>query len=296
MQENLHDYIDALLNADSFEKAFHVYQEEVVRLGFDGVLYSIIPQAIIQTNFQIKPVYQVSSGVDANFLSHYWEAEYYKHDPLIDAIQEGLPKTLDWDSDIASGFFTRSSATREVMEVARTHGLNHGLTVPLMLDERGLAAATIVRGNDPAFQILKQEALAALEMRTSVFHNLVVASPVYADAFSKPLIDTFNTKQLGYVLGLASGLTTEDIAFSLGTSVGYLEQSMLKLRRKISGVSEFEPASVNRNEVMYTAGLLNLLRSDVLETLPALRKKPGKSEKSENTDKTVELRDSATNS
>lgn len=290
MQDSLHDYVEALFKAESFEMAFDIYQAEVVHLGFDGVLYSIIPQAIIQTGFQIKPVYIVSSGYDSAFLSHYRDAQFYTIDPLIAALQEGVQDTLDWDGEICNRFIMRNAASREVMDVARAHGMKHGLTIPLMSDERGVAAATIISREGQGFEKLKQLALPALEMRTSLFHNLVMASPSYSTMFSQPLLDSLNTKQLGYVLGLASGLSTEDIAFSLGTSVGYLEQSMLKLRRKISGVSEFESASVNRNQIMYTAGLLNLLRDDVLKTLPALKTMPGKSGKSKKSGKSARLK------
>ncbi|MGQ7843003.1 autoinducer binding domain-containing protein [Granulosicoccus sp. 3-233] len=285
MQASLHDYVEALLKADSFETAFDIYQQEVVRLGFDGVLYSIIPQAIIQTEFQINPVYIVSSGYESAFLDHYQQAQFFKYDPLIVALQEGTRQTLDWDGEIASDYILRNAVSREIMEVARSYGLRHGLTIPLMSDERGVAAASIVSRESSGFEALKQAALPALETRTTLFHNRVMTTPDFSSTFSKPLLDTFNTKQLGYVLGLASGLSTEDIAYSLGTSVGYLEQSMLKLRRKLSGVSEFDSASVNRNQIMYTAGLLHLLRDDVLKRVPPLRERPGKSKKSGKTTK-----------
>lgn len=287
MQEKLHDYVDALLKAASLQAAFSIYQKEVVRLGFDGVLYSIIPKAIMQSNFRVKPVFEVSSDFGGDFMSHYWEAEFYKHDPLIEALQAGIRETLDWNSVLCEQFISLSASTREVMDVARLNGIEQGLTIPLMTDERGVAAATIISRDSHGFSALKRAALADLEMRTSLFHNLVMANPGYSDVFSEPMVGMFNTKQLGYVVGMASGLSTEDIAYSLGTSVGYLEQSMLKLRRKMSGVSEFEPATVNRNQVMYTAGLLNLLRGDVLEELPTLQEKP---------EKVIKSRKSAANS
>lgn len=279
MQDSLHDYVDALFKAGSFEAAFDIYQQEVVRLGFDGVLYTIIPQVIIQTRFQIHPVYIVSSGFDSRFLAHYEEAQFYLDDPFIVAMDDGVDRTLDWDSELSNKYIMRNAASREIMDVARGYGLHSGLTIPLMSDERGMAAATIVSRETDGFGVLKQAAQAALEMRTTLFHNRILASPKFATVFSQPVLDSFNTKQLGYVLGLASGLSTEDIASSLGTSVGYLEQSMLKLRRKISGVTEFESATVNRNQIMYTAGLLNLLREDVLQSVPPLRKRPDKPKK-----------------
>ncbi len=279
MQDSLHDYVDALFKAGSFEAAFDIYQQEVVRLGFDGVLYTIIPQVIIQTRFQIHPVYIVSSGFDSRFLAHYEEAQFYLDDPFIVAMDDGVDRTLDWDSELSNKYIMRNAASREIMDVARGYGLHSGLTIPLMSDERGMAAATIVSRETDGFGVLKQAAQAALEMRTTLFHNRILASPKFATVFSQPVLDSFNTKQLGYVLGLASGLSTEDIASSLGTSVGYLEQSMLKLRRKISGVTEFESATVNRNQIMYTAGLLNLLREDILQSVPPLRKRPDKPKK-----------------
>lgn len=274
MPGTLHDYIDALMKADSFKSAFDAFQVEVIRLGFDGALYGIIPEAILQSKFRVKPVYEVTSDYAPSYLSHYWEAEFYKHDPLIEALQAGVTQTLDWDDALCKKFIMRDISSQEVINEARVHGIRHGLTIPLMADARGVAAATIISRDRLSFPKLKQAVLADLEVRTSLFHNRVMASPNYTDVFAEPLLSMFNTKQLGYVLGMASGLSTEDIAWSLGTSVGYLEQSMLKLRRKLSGVSEFEPATINRNQVMYAAGMLNLLRDDVLQDLPVLQKKP----------------------
>jgi hypothetical protein len=39
----------------------------------------------------------------------------------------------------------------------------------------------------------------------------------------------------------------------------YLEQVMLKIRRKVSGVNQFDKPTINRNQLMYYAGLANLI-------------------------------------
>ena len=49
------------------------------------------------------------------------------------------------------------------------------------------------------------------------------------------------------------------IAADMKKSEGYLEQVLLKIRRKLSGVGKHEPPKINRNQLLYYAGLLNIL-------------------------------------
>lgn len=277
MQETLHDFVASLFEADSLEEAFDHYQKEVTRFGFDGVVYGIIPRPILQSQFQIRPVYQVSAGFGSEFMHDYWQSELYKSDPFLDALQAGVEDPLDWNSKQSEPFVQRSGATRAMFEATKDHGLNDGLLIPLMSDERGVAGTTVVCRNSADYAWACRHTLSPLRMRARLFHNLVLSRPEYSHAFAEPLLEAFNEKQLGYVVGLSSGLSTGDVAWSLGTSVGYLEQTMLKLRKKLSGVGEFEQARINRNQVLYTAGTLNLMRSDIIDSLPPLRSAPAQS-------------------
>ncbi len=71
--------------------------------------------------------------------------------------------------------------------------------------------------------------------------------------------------QLNYLRGLAAGKKTGQIASELGTTSGYLEQIMLKLRRKLSGVEDDETPTISRNQILYYAGLMNMLEYDAMD-------------------------------
>ena len=129
--------------------------------------------------------------------------------------------------------------------------------MPLMNDERGVAGASFISRESARYPDLMSDKFQAVALRTEIFHSLVLSKFSYMREFVKPLFSTLSDTQLQYVVGLASGKKTGEIAAELGTSAGYLEQTMLKLRRKLSGVQEFERPTVTRNQILYYAGLLN---------------------------------------
>ena len=74
-----------------------------------------------------------------------------------------------------------------------------------------------------------------------------------------PVFSSLNTLEINFLAGLARGKTYTEMATELSRSEKYLEQVMLKIRRKVSGVSQFEKPTINRNQLMYYAGLSNLI-------------------------------------
>ena len=252
-----------LYQAHDLKSAFKNFENEALSLGFDGTLYTYIPQVLIASNFIVKPRYQVSDGYSPEFLKHYIEAEFERYDPLIQMVVDGVSESIDWWGSLCESYKQKNRFSREVIDMSRTYGIQHGTTIPLMSDTRGVAFASLI-SRDAAFYLQPMnDKLQVMILKARLFNSLVMSSSDFMKKFVQPVFSTFSDTQLYYVNGLASGKKTTEIAMELGTSAGYLEQTMLKLRRKISGVQEFEAPIVTRNEVLYIAGLLNLRENSV---------------------------------
>ncbi len=273
MQTKLCDYVEALYQAENFDTAFDAFQNEVFNLGFDGVLYTYIPTPVINSNFSVKPVFHVSEGFAPEFRSHYVDAGFDQFDPLIKALVDGVQDPIDWWGQVCESYKQQDDNSRKVIDESRSYGIQNGMTIPLMSDARGIAGASFISNEDKIFNRLRTEQYPLVEIRTRLFHNLVIANRGYRDKFVRPLLNTFNTTQRRYVTGLISGRKTSEIAAELGTSPGYLDQSMIKLRRKLSGVDDFASPTITRNQVMYYAGLMNILDFEL--TGPDSRVIPG---------------------
>ena len=100
-----------------------------------------------------------------------------------------------------------------------------------------------------------------------MYSNLVLGNSENIDKLTTPVFDSLNTLEIKFLAGLADGKTYSDMARELSRSEKYLEQVMLRIRRKVSGVSHFDKPTVNRNQLMYYAGLANLFENT--DSLPS---------------------------
>jgi hypothetical protein len=177
-------------------------------------------------------------------------------------VSRGEKGPIDWWGETCEQYKLGDKASREVIDVSRSYGIQNGLTIPLMSGEQGIAGASFISHEGSGYALLLAEKLEALTLRTKMFHSLVASNACYLSEFTKPLVNSFSRTQLRYLSALASGKKTAEIARSMGTSPGYLDQSIIKLRRKLSGTEEQDTPSINRNQLLYYAGLLNILEQD----------------------------------
>lgn len=257
--QGLSSYVESLYAAESFSVAFDALHKEALSLGYDGVLYTYIPQALINSKFGGQPVYEVSHDFNPGYLAHYADARFDKHDPLIKAVVDGVSEPIDWWGSVCSRYQDADEVSRDVMETSRQYGINNGLTVPLMSGAQGISGASFITEESRSFDQLKDQSLDALVLRTKLFHGLVASNALYLGQFMRPLLASLSSTEIKFLSGLASGKSPAQISAELNKSVKYLEQVMLKIRRKLSGVSPEEQPLLNRNQVLYYAGLMNIL-------------------------------------
>lgn len=251
------EFVESLYKAEKFTDAFAVYDREVKRLGFEAVLYTLIPRVIV--DHSLKPVFAVSDDYCPEYLRHYEGGRFDRHDPLIKAVSSGESSPLDWYGPVVQRY-NRSETSQEVFNTAFGYGIRNGLTLPLKSGFHGLSGASFISSDHrPSFLKLLRERQAQLKLRTELFHNLVVTSSSFSGQFAKPVVDSLNSTEKAYIVGLAAGKSNQQIAAELNRSVKYLEQVMLRVRRKFSGVGQDDTPLINRNQVLYYAGLLSYL-------------------------------------
>lgn len=255
----LSDFVDSLFNASSFDEAFSALEKEVLSLGFDGVLYTFIPQPLIDAQFHTKPVFAVSKNYCPQYLQYYTEARYDRFDPLIQAVSDCVGEPFTWWGAVSHRYRNADSRSDEVIEASRHYGIQDGITIPLMCDSRGVAGASVISESRHGFDQLLDSRYDQLLKRINLFHTMVVAKNEFAGSFVKPLFATLSKTEIQLVSGLAAGKNQKRISADLNRSEKYLEQVMLSARRKMSGVGKHDTPTLNRNQLLYYAGLLCFL-------------------------------------
>lgn len=256
---DLGEYAASLYSANNFNEAFIAFEQQVLKLGFEGVLYTYIPRVLLDSNFLCEPVYKVSHDYSPAYLEHYADAHFEKHDPLIKAVENGVTEPIDWWGKINEVYMEADKGSQEVIATSRGYGISNGITLPLMSEAKGIAGASFITPESGHFDALKDENLNMLKLCTQLFHSLVISDACYVCHFVKPVLQALSKTERCFIQRLAQGKSPAQISAELNKSEKYLEQVMLKLRRKLSGAATETPTILNRNQVLYYAGLLNLI-------------------------------------
>lgn len=253
------DFVDGLYSADSFESAFAIFESHVLKLGFEGVLYTYIPRILLDSDLSEKPVYSVSTDYCPAYLSHYTEARFDQLDPLIRAVNDGVSEPIDWWGEVCADYIEQKPASRSVLATAFDYGIKHGLTLPLMSGARGAAGASFISEENHGFDTLVGERLKQLKLSTRLFHSMVLSDACYMGNFAKPLLQSLSDTERKFVIGLAQGKSTKALSQQLNRSNKYLEQVMISVRKKLSGDVDQKSEVITRNQLLYYAGLLSIL-------------------------------------
>ncbi|MBU0499554.1 MAG: autoinducer binding domain-containing protein [Gammaproteobacteria bacterium] len=260
------EFAERLFRAQNFDEAFHAFEQQVYRLGFEGVLYTFIPRIVLETHSPKNLIYKVSDTYCPAYMSHYTEAQFGRDDPIVKTIAKGTLTPLDWWVEVKSG--QMDEAGKNVIVTAREdYKVVNGLTLPLMSSARGIAGASFISSeNDRLFEKLKSDSLDRLELSTRMFHAAVQSNALHAEPFIRPFIKELSQKERAVLRGLAEGKPMKRIAAELNTDIKYLDKVIRHAREKFSGVAVDETAKLNRNQLMYFAGLMSLL--DWLDSQP----------------------------
>ena len=254
-------YAELLYQAETFEQAFTALEMQAVKLGFDATFYAYIPRLLLLSNFSAEPVFKMSENYCPGYMAHYAEAQYAKYDPLIMAVNDGHRDIIDWWGDVNQHYMKKNRKSKKVITLTRHYGIANGVTIPLLCGEKGIAATSFICQEKRFYGSLKKDNFDKLKLCSTLFHNKVLSHSDHNHYFIQPLFDTFSQTEKHFLRELALGNSPSQVSKKLNKSEKYLEQVMLKIRRKFSYVASDEPANINRNQILYHTGLLGLLES-----------------------------------
>lgn len=265
MQKTLTEFVEELYCAETFEDAFEILRSEVNELGFDGVLYTYIPIALVESNFVLHPFYEISDNYHLGDADLDFDSSLLNYDPSMQSANDDILISVDWWQTLCKACKKAEGFSSETTGVDGSYRVHNGIIFPLLSDSGGMAGASFISSQGKRTNQLSRKEVTSLKLRAHLFHNLVISNTGFKRRFMRPWTDSFSSMQLNYLRGLAAGKKTGQIAAELGTTSGYLEQIMLKLRRKLSGVEDDETPTISRNQILYYAGLMNMLEYDAMK-------------------------------
>lgn len=245
------DFVAALFQANTFDEAFAVYTRCVQSLGFEGVLYTFIPQLHLQSGLPLAPLFITSDTYNPHFLKHYQEAGFEKHDFTIKKITQGETHVIDWWVE-ARKPETTAPERHVVITAEQDYGIKHGLSLPLV-GAAGFGGASIISAEkDALYQRLLATNLSTLMCCTQIFHEHVMSKPALRAFFLAALLEQLSVKERQLLPFLITGLPMKTLPKYLpGISQKYGEKLLESILKKFGGI--------NKAQLLYYLGLLQLL-------------------------------------
>jgi LuxR family quorum-sensing transcriptional regulator LasR len=231
-----------LMNASSSDEAFTSLQSAVQNLGFDKMLFAVMPQPKVNP----KDVF-MRTTYPSEWRKHYDDQNMRVVDPTVGhCFKSSAP--MVW---VPQSFQTE--AQQSLYEEASSFGLRVGVTLPIHGPEGELGMLTCVRDEAPGQGFLKdlQHNLMALALLRDVAFDWTSKYIRVADAQEKPPVLT--TREVDVLQWMTAGKTAWEIGRILSISEAGVNFHISNLRTKFN-VSK-------RNDVVLKAirmGLVSL--------------------------------------
>lgn len=245
------DFIVELHQAATLDEAFAAYEKLVQSLGFDGALYTFVPQIYLENKLSITPLFKASDAYSPAFLRHYQDAGFDQHDFTVKRIAQGERQVLDWWLESRKGLLTRRE--RKVIVTAREdYGIRNGLSLPLVGGMPGLGGVSCISSEKgDAYQALLHDKLRDLKHCTQVFHEHVMAQPHLRIYFLAPLLAQLSPKEKRLLQFVLSGLPMKTLPKHMDdVSQKYGEKLVDGIRAKFGGI--------NKVRLIYYIAMLHL--------------------------------------
>ena len=252
-------FVEQLFLAENFEQAFSAFEKHIQQLGFSGVLYAYIPALSLDTNFPKQPVYHYSDSYSPDYIAHYMEANYYQHDPIIKAMQSGYIEPLDWLNEIKTKPMN-AAAQKVILTALKDYQMIHGLTIPTLSGNHGVACVSVISQESlQYYKLAKQENLQQLQLCARLLHSVVVTNGFHLQKFILPLIAELTPTERRFLRKLCEGKKLKQIALELGLKEKYMDKVMRHLLQKLSPDQDQSEARINRDQLLYYMGQMNIL-------------------------------------
>lgn len=233
------EFMVELQEAATLDDAFAAYEKLVQSLGFDGALYTFVPQIYLANKLPITPLFKTSDAYCPAFLRHYQEAGFDQHDFTVKRIAQGERQILDWWLESRKGVLTRQE--KKVIITAREdYGIRNGLSLPLVGGLPGLGGVSCISGEKgDAYQLLLHEKLFVLQHCTRMFHEHVMAHSHLKIYFLAPLLEQLSPKEKRLLRFVLDGLPMKTLPDQVaGISQKYGEKLLDGIRIKFGGINK----------------------------------------------------------
>ncbi len=157
VQKSLAEFVEDLYLATDFEDAFQIFHIEVNSLGFDGVLYTYVPMALVESNFTLQPFYKTSDNYRLCETNHKSDSSLLNRDALLNSANDDLAIPVDWWQKLCEAGKKVEGFSSETTEIGGIYGFQENLIIPLLSDSGGMAGASFIRSkkerlNQPTLQ------------------------------------------------------------------------------------------------------------------------------------------------
>lgn len=243
------DFIEAMDEANGLDNLFSSLAEASFQLGFDGILYTYIPNVISNSLDEQGPVFLKTDSYDDGYIKHYTEASFAECDFTIKRISTGSMAPINWWQEAENKTLNRHE--KNIIEVARhDYHLRYGATIPLMSKLSGISGISVICfDHSPTFSQLFEDSLDTLRIIGQLFNDRVLVSERYQACFYLPFLNRLSATQKLVLAGLAQGKHLKKIADETNISYRYSANVVDTLREKFGHVS--------RERLMYMAGLMH---------------------------------------
>lgn len=245
------DFVSGVAAAESVADAFSSLSDAAEALGFDSIVYTVIPLSLIAAE-RVTPVFLASNGFSAGFLKHYLEADLSRHDYTIERAGAGRLEVTDWHEERAGRRLTPEQGG--VVDTARfDYGIRSALSIPTLGGRHVVAGACVTSGEgDVAFELLKSERLTTLRSLVEIFHCRVFASAEFRQPFYSTFLDRFTADEAMIVKLIVAGHRLKSSRDLCGISPTRAANIRSSLYRKL-GVG-------NASELAYLVGVHDIAR------------------------------------
>ncbi len=245
------DFITALFQAATLDEAFAAYEQVAQRLGFEGVLYTFVPQIYFEAHLSIAPLFKTSASYSPAFLKHYQEAGFEQDDFTVKKITHGETSVIDWWGESHKGEL--SLPERHVIITAKEdYGIRNGMTIPLIGAAGFGGISCISSETDRAYHLLVMTNLDTLIFCSHIFHEHIMAKPHLNYFFLASLLERLSVKEKRLLPFLITGLPMKTLPKHIpDISQKYGERLLENILKKFGGI--------NKAQLIYYIGLLHLL-------------------------------------
>lgn len=249
-KELIADFAIDFYSKKSFDDAFDAYSQLIQKTGFDGVLYSYVPQISIASKLSIPPIFKSSEAYN-KFLEYYFQHRLDKTDFVLKALRNGETNILDWweeaeKRELPEAEFAQVRLARERFNIV------NGIIIPTMSNQRGFAGASLITSKDgDAYEELKSEYLETIALCTRMFHDFTLSRPLSSNTFILPYFPDLTSKEIDVLRYQLTGQPMKMIEESTGISPKYAEKLLMNIRKKFG--------SISKNELIHQTSAFNLL-------------------------------------